>query len=582
MLNEDKPVEDNSENSSNHTVPPSVFLQNLSAKINGFQGGNGNSIAEVQRVRTELSNQVQSISNKQEIQMRQLDSQLSMLQQEIRPKLQNIERQQGFTQKQLEEIRQRAQKLQMEDLSPLQYKFDQMGIKFDRFMRVELESKLKPLQDDLRQSRAKLDELSSTLNTNFRKIDDQVNEMSQKVKSLDLNLGNQKSSYEEQINTIEPRLNSLEREITELSESLSGNDSRGVNENASNGLNGNSDDLDSQLSQMKEAFNRLQNETIPASINESSSNLIEALQKVTQFCDEQLASLQSPFDSIICSNEFVDRQRKQAEDQLDQLHKSNFEIQNRLTSLDQDSKSQLSMLEQAIESKTLNLRSLLSNLNSDVDNSSEKTQNAIEDNLKELKDSIQSSLRKLRENIRLKSLGNLEAQNQMLSQLSQLKNLLYGKENAVGRLESAESRIKWCIDSIQEIDNERLEAQKINGGPKNVSIRIKSIEERLKSINDRIDKLENKTKTKTKEVKITPEETTTGDNDREVNQENDDNDKDKKGDKDKKDKKDEKDKKDKKDDDDKDKKDKKGEKDKKDKKDKKKSKKGEPDANPNE
>ena len=482
---------------SNHTVSPSVFLQNLTAKVNGFQGGSSNSFAEVQRVRTELSNQLQSVSNKQEMQLRQLDSQLSMLQQEMRPKLQNIERQQGFTQKQLEEIRQRAQKLQMEELSPLQYKFDQLGIRFDRFMRVELESKIKPLQDDLRQSRAKLDELSSTVNTSFRKIDDQVNEMTQKVKNLNMNLNNSKSNYEEQISAIEPRLDALEREIAELSSSLTDFNAQGINDNPDFDV---TDDISSQLRNVQLAVNRLQNETIPASIQESSTNLTDALQSVSQFCDDKISALESSLDSITCSNQVVDQQRQQAEEQLNQLHNTNFDVQNKLSNL-QDSKSQLLLLEQAIESNSSDLRKLVSSLTSEASSMNGRAINSIDDDIRQLKNSIQASIRKLKETIRVSSRNNLEAQTQMLAQLSQLKNILYGKENAVERLMSAESRIRWCVASIQEIDNERLEAQKINGGPKTISLRIESIEERLASIDSRLNKIEPDKKAKTKKAK---------------------------------------------------------------------------------
>ncbi|KAK8864833.1 hypothetical protein M9Y10_010359 [Tritrichomonas musculus] len=482
---------------SNHTVSPSVFLQNLTAKVNGFQGGSSNSFAEVQRVRTELSNQLQSVSNKQEMQLRQLDSQLSMLQQEMRPKLQNIERQQGFTQKQLEEIRQRAQKLQMEELSPLQYKFDQLGIRFDRFMRVELESRIKPLQDDLRQSRAKLDELSSTVNTSFRKIDDQVNEMTQKVKNLNMNLNNSKSNYEEQISAIEPRLDALEREIAELSSSLTDFNAQGINDNPDFDV---TDDISSQLRNVQLAVNRLQNETIPASIQESSTNLTDALQSVSQFCDDKISALESSLDSITCSNQVVDQQRQQAEEQLNQLHNTNFDVQNKLSNL-QDSKSQLLLLEQAIESNSSDLRKLVSSLTSEASSMNGRAINSIDDDIRQLKNSIQASIRKLKETIRVSSRNNLEAQTQMLAQLSQLKNILYGKENAVERLMSAESRIRWCVASIQEIDNERLEAQKINGGPKTISLRIESIEERLASIDSRLNKIEPDKKAKTKKAK---------------------------------------------------------------------------------
>lgn len=470
----------------NQITSPSVFLQNLNLKVNSLTGNNNStSVSDVQRIRSDLSNQVQSISTKNEIQIRQLDSQLLMLQQEMKPKLQNVERQQGFTQKQIEEIRSRVSKLQTDELSPLQYKFDQMNSKFDRFMRVELEGKLKPIQDDIRQSRIKLDDLVASTNSTFKKIDDQTNELIQKVANLSDNINSQKVSYGNQLNEIQPKIEKLEIEVNELTGNLNNKE---INIE-------NLDDIPVGFAeQLKEAqlrMTKLQTETVPILIQDSSNNFLDALQQLTQFCDEKLNAIQSSLDSVSYSNQVVDQQRKQSEELLDQLIKVTFDVQHKLKTLDQDSQSQLTIIEQTIDSNTTNLRSMISELKTESSDVTSKAQTLIDDDVNQLRLSIQNSLRKLRELIKTNSYQNLQAQTEIFEQLSFLQNNLRGKDNMNRRVQAAELRLEWLIKAIQEVDNERIKAQEKNGSPRNIAIRMESIEERLASIDSRLNKLDN-------------------------------------------------------------------------------------------
>ena len=478
-LSPKRPIETFGRSKTSFSTNPSSLLQNLNSKIGG------NYAAEAHRVKSELISNVQTISNKQEIQIRQIDSQLSMLQQELKPKLQTIERQQGFAQKLIDELRAKVTKLQTDDLATLKYKYDQMSARFDRFMKVEIENKLNPIQDDLRQSKAQLEELNSTSLSNFRKINDQINELTEKIQSLSGNLDSQQIAYDDQLLEIEPKLNNLEEEMNDLAE-LIGNPLSGAED--IDGMAYTQESLEKQLKDAHEAVEKLKNDTIPSSIQDNSSNFIEALHKITQFCDDKIVSLQSKLDSISCSNQVVDQQKKQAEDQLDQLLKISFDVQNKIRSLDQDSKAQLSKIEQFIESNSSNIKSMVEDLANE--SSDENEQERIDQKMLSLRENIQTSIKKLRNNIKLSSQANYDAQSQAFQQISTINNYLYGSGNAIGRISVIEERVKWCMKFIQDIDDERLKIQEHCGSPQNVATRIASIEDRLHSLDTRLIKIE--------------------------------------------------------------------------------------------
>ena len=86
---------------SSQKRPNANFLspQNRIISINPQNRQNKSGI-EIQRTKTELSNQIQILDNKQIIELKNLESQMVLLKQGIQPKFQNIQLQQIFLQKQ--------------------------------------------------------------------------------------------------------------------------------------------------------------------------------------------------------------------------------------------------------------------------------------------------------------------------------------------------------------------------------------------------------------------------------------------------------------------------------------------------
>ena len=462
---------------------PSNFLENLTSKI---QSGSvsANAVAELHRVRAELSGQVQATSNRHEMHLKQMSARIAALQQEFKPKIQNVERQLGFTQKQLDELRQRVQKLATEEVSGLQHQFDQMGARFDRFMRTDVDSKLKPMHDAIRHARTRLDELENTANSGFKKMNDNTTALATRMRETRTNAEEQEESLDEQLDDLVPRIEALERALGEVGDtSVVGKApvKRTVSTPAQMGL---------RLKAAQDNFSEFKGDVMPAMIQESAATFVDAAQQVGQFCDFKIGELQTAMDTVDCENRMVEQQRRQEEETLDKLMKAGLEVQNRLEVLGQDTIAKVTALEQSLESTANGLLAQISDVSVGTTNEGDEAQRHVEDEVSELKVSIDGLIAKLRRLVKKCGQENLDAQKQVLTRISGIRNQLVGKENALGRTEATEERMDWVIDEIQRIDAERIRAQEKNGSPQSLANRLANIDERLAECNERLDALE--------------------------------------------------------------------------------------------
>ena len=474
-------------NSGRATPPfadgPSTFLENLTSKI---QGGSvtANAVAELHRVRAELSGQVQATSNRHEMHLKQISARIAAFQQEFKPKIQNVERQLGFTQKQLDELRQRVQKLATEEVSGLQHQFDQMGARFDRFMRTDVESKLKPMHDAIRHARTRLDELENTATSGFKKMNDNTTALATRMRETRSNAEDQEEALDEQLDDLVPRIEALERALGEVGDtSVVGKApaKRTVSTPAQMGL---------RLKAAQDNFSEFKGDVMPAMIQESAATFVDAAQQVGQFCDFKIGELQSAMETVECENRMVEQQRRQEEETLDKLMKAGLEVQNRLEVLGQDTIAKVTALEQSLESTANGLLAQISDVSVGTTNEGDEAQKHVEEEVSELKVSIDGLIAKLRRLVKKCGQENLDSQKQVLTRISGIRNQLVGEENALGRTESTEERIEWVIDEIQRIDAERIRAQERNGGPQSLANRLANIDERLAECNERLDALE--------------------------------------------------------------------------------------------
>jgi predicted secreted Zn-dependent protease len=461
--------------------PPSVFLRNLTSKVqidartNSVSHG---SVAEVQRIKADLSNKIQNILNNHEMSSRQFDSQLSALGHEVKSKLQNLERQQGFSRKQLEELHERLETLSSEDISTLQYQFDELGTRFDRFMRVEVESKLRPLQEQIRQFRAKLDGLTSNSESDFRKLRESIRILNQKIQSTVKSIDEHQRDLDTRFHVIDPKIVELETEIKTLGNLITGSVNSGPI-------------LESDSKRFRDLQNRsekLQNEIVPIEIQGGADQILDRLSEINNFCETECSKLTSKLSSMTCTNQVAEQQRINVETSLDQLMKSAFEIQSKLDGLEQDATAKLTGFENSLEAAQ---KTIKTQLEDDV-NQSEKDvcQELCETAISDLRGKMAGKCRKLKGNVRGVTGRNEQSQKAAIAELAKIHEMLKGKGNLLERLDAIEKGIEWCVKLILLVDKERVEVQEKGGAAAAVLTRIESVKERIAGLQGRIVKRE--------------------------------------------------------------------------------------------
>ena len=325
-----------SRSSSNLTFieSPSVFLTNLSSRsqsrseieIQNTNSYNSMNLLDIQRVKSELANVVQSSSNKNDMELRQLINQISQIQIELKPKIISLESQQELAKKKILDLRQQIKKIS-EDIPLLQKQYDQLNDKFDKFVKVDVETKIIPLSDDTRQAYTKVHLLSNETDSSIKQLNKSVKEIAEKINLLMISQLNKISSFES-INELIPCINFLEMHLAKIKQlfsylQLNSQNYTIVNQQRGNNINFNQiDELNSILSILKKKLkmyieqntpeiymkiSNLQNDQYNSKINtannsfDSQSKLLNKVQnkvkQLKQDYDKRLGTLDRTFNS---------------------------------------------------------------------------------------------------------------------------------------------------------------------------------------------------------------------------------------------------------------------------------------------
>ena len=169
--NLDSPKSSPKQNKSTDSPPPTIKI--------GAKAPTDN-VAEIQHVRSELSAHVQLMQQQQEAKMHNLEAQLNEMEKKVQPEIQKLEHSQEEAKVQLDRVREKASALQVEDVQPLQRQYDQLRANFERFVRMDIEARMKPVQDDIRASKGKILDLQTSMETSFARIDDTLKKTTEK------------------------------------------------------------------------------------------------------------------------------------------------------------------------------------------------------------------------------------------------------------------------------------------------------------------------------------------------------------------------------------------------------------------
>lgn len=462
-----------------------------STLLNSF----GNEAADIHHVRSELSYQVQAMQHQQDAKIHSLENQLGDIEKKIAPDLQKLDLAQEEAGNQLERVRERIKRLQSDELIPLVKQYDQLSTEFDRFVRVEVESKIKPMHDDIRASRNKLNDLSLSAENSFVRIDESLKSLVDKLDGTEDGLKDQQARVNSQIDDLIPKIGSLEHKIEMLNNLL--DDSPQISSGSAT--------LNNQLQKTNEILTRLSEEIIPNKINDTSNHFDNALSQLGEYCKGRINEITEKLHVLKDDNHKINEDRKKTETTIGHLLRSSSDSKEKLLILQDSLQAKLHKVETDMQSALNGMSEKVKDLSSESDNGLASLKSKIEDDVNGRKKQVETSIRRLRDNMKRDISQSKKAQELAMNRINEIRDTLEGEHNCSGRLRDIRSKVKSAIDQILAFDASRREANKRGANPLVIGDRLSNLEERLLNVEERLNKLDGKTAKKPYQIKTIQE-----------------------------------------------------------------------------
>lgn len=468
-------------------IPPKFPKMSTSAEVKLNKKEKTNSLStsglnDIQNVRAELSSQVQIMQQQQEVKMHTLESQINEMEKKLQPDIQKLEHSQEEAKNQLNRVRDRITQMENEDINPLQRQYDTLAANFERFVRMDVENKLKPMQDDVKASKAKLADLTAATDTNMARLDESIKAIAEKVESTSDNLKNQQSKISTQFDELVPKVGQLEHKVQLLSNLIE--DSPQI----SAGTSG----LKTQLNKTQQILTNLTEEVIPTRINETKDQFEDAINQLNEYCKKRISDISVKLDQLKKENEAVTENRRKAHETMTTLIQSSQDTKEKLKNLQDTIKSRISKLNSEMEASLNATSESAKDLNSESQNGETAITADVDEEVSNRKKQVMLAIRKLQENMK-RDFGHAErAQTQSLQKLNEIKDSIEGEHNCVGRLKDVRMKLKTAIETIQTYNAARIEDDQNGISPLQIGARLQNIEKRLLETEERLAKLDGK------------------------------------------------------------------------------------------
>ena len=453
---------------------PSTFLAGIFDKSPNRPDSHGR---EIQKMRTDVSSQLREIQNKSDSTMRRLESQLMQVGQEMRPRLVGIERQLGFIQKQLEDARKRQQKIENEDLTPLQNQYDQIGLRFNRLVRSEVEMKIKPIKEELRDTKMKLEEMIVATNGSCKKLNDKIRDIQEKIDKSNNELQSIYSKSAMQLEDLQPKIGTIENRFYQLRQMV-------------NDMPTSSIGVVKQLTKVMRTINNIEQVILPQQIDDSSASFQDAVKDLGKYCEDQIAELHNDIKRMTEEKNKIEDKREDVDEFLDSLMKQSYDVQSKVNKLDQDARSKISALDHNVKDTLENLKLRVSDMQDEGLSKYNNVKSQAFGDIDNLKAQVNSTIIKMKNAIKDATSENKQKQQEALSKLAIIKNQISGDANALERIKKTEEQLFYCINKILKIKTTPLYSKMSNAHGEILLKKIEDIEKRLALVEERASKFD--------------------------------------------------------------------------------------------
>jgi chromosome segregation ATPase len=435
-------------------------------------------VLQVQRVQSELLRQIDDARSTQESRLKELDTRLSDIQRDLKPRFQDLEGRQSACQTQLAQTQKKVQDIVSTEVSSLRRQLDDLLMKFDRFAKVEVQSKVRPMLEELKQSKSMLAEFTSTTTTSFKRLTDQVKALTDSVAAMATRLQTEQARFAADLDEMEPKLAQLEQQQSQL---------RAMMQDA--GASVSSSSVAGQIDEIIVQISRLE-ELLPAEIAQSREGFDEAIVGVRKACQGQVQELEGTLDDLSKSNIEIEERRAQVDDSLSTATAQSYDIERDFSKLSENTKMRMKALEQGITSKLSILKLKLTDFQAEQEAQAQQFNEQVTSDVAALGQQIQRSAQELKGEVKSKTAENQQAQEEALQAIAAMKDLLDGTGNISGKITAIEGRLTDLLPEMTERIAARAEVP--DAYPQNTVNRLKALEDRLLEAEQRINALDSK------------------------------------------------------------------------------------------
>ena len=469
--NLDSPKSSPKQNKSTDSPPPTIKI--------GAKAPTDN-VAEIQHVRSELSAHVQLMQQQQEAKMHNLEAQLNEMEKKVQPEIQKLEHSQEEAKAQLDRVREKASALQVEDVQPLQRQYDQLRANFERFVRMDIEARMKPVQDDIRSSKGKILDLQTSMETSFARIDDTLKKTTEKIEEAQSSLKTQQAKVSQQLDEYIPKIGALEHKVRLLNNLLE--DSPELGEGSMS--------LSAQLEKTNQVIQRLKEVTIPERIRESDQKFHEAIEQLENYCKDRIGKVQGSLNQLREESIKIAENRRKAEETMDHLLQSSDDAKERLKNLNDSIKTKLQKLTTDMNSSINGMNERTKDLDMEMSNLQTSEQAKIDDEVISRKKQVEISIRQTQEAMKKEFQAAEKEQNRAITKINDIKDALEGEYNCIGRVKDMEIKLKTTVDTIKNYNAARVTDNEKGGNPLLIHARLANIEKRLLAGEERLSKID--------------------------------------------------------------------------------------------
>ena len=468
---------------------PSLFQGDLSPIVTHsdsptkYQGpSSGVAMMEMQRIRSTVIGNIQQSIGDQDRRAQQAETQMNIVQRELVPKMQNLERHNSFNKQQLGDIIERLSMMENESIPAIKQKNDEIQMKLQQCVRSESVTKIKPLLDDIRHERNKFDQLTD-------KSIAEISEANQKLKNLlrmydkMLYKSDDLTSFvQDHLDLIAPRLDTFEHQLKAFEV---------AHKSAVKNQNSHSEMIE-DAKKLRKKLEEIETQIIPNYVKSHASDSLTDITTISNEIEQKFNAVRMAVSNVDNSVNVANEQQRTINSQLDEISKSANDTQNNIDSEETDINERLSRIEELLNNVNQEITNELNDFQAEGTSKNVIQIPELDEEIELIQNASREILGNLKEDWNLFNNNNSDLQDKINKEVEDIFNVLNGKIKFIQRVTQAEKRVKWCVDRLNVWAKEVELKKTLKVNEEVLSEKLAKLEEKLKDHESKLHNLDHK------------------------------------------------------------------------------------------